>query len=369
MDRGRRGAGSATAPDPAGRRVILRAAAALALSGRYAAMGRQAAAGLRAWADARGAALRLEDDRSRARPSRPRLLASLAPRRRHRLRPLRQRAGPRGRRAMAGRPEVVWNHGGGGVPRTGARLVDVLGPGRALLARAARGARGARGGPRDGRRGAVPGRLRRRGRRRRARGAGRRRRAPARPVLDLDPADPAAARGPPGPRGARWVVGGGRAEDDLALGRALARVGAARRARRVRRRPGRRRARRPGVAGWIGPAQWAPGGPPPPVALPPGVDYPAAQAARGRAARRAGRRAAGSLEPDAIWDAARALRTRTFLGPFAVDDGGPPDRPLAAHRASGEAGAPGCGGRCCGPQPEPALSRGRLEAIRPLAGA
>ena len=60
-------------------------------------------------------------------------------------------------------------------------------------------------------------------------------------------------------------------------------------------------------------------GPAPPAPLPPGADYPAAQAlAAGVIAQRALALAGGS-GPDALWDAARALRTATFLGPFAVD--------------------------------------------------
>ncbi len=76
------------------------------------------------------------------------------------------------------------------------------------------------------------------------------------------------------------------------------------------------------MAGWIGPAQWAPGGPPPPVPLPEGADYPAAQAvAAGLLAERAVE-LAGSCRPDELWDAARSLRAETFLGPFAVDGEG-----------------------------------------------
>ena len=58
---------------------------------------------------------------------------------------------------------------------------------------------------------------------------------------------------------------------------------------------------------------------PGPVPLPPGCDYPAAQAlAAGIVAGEAVAHA-GSTAPDALWDAARALRTRTLIGPFAVD--------------------------------------------------
>ena len=141
------------------------------------------------------------------------------------------------------------------------------------------------------------------------------------PALELDPADPGGCARAALEAGARWVVGGGRAEDDLALGRALRTTGlsaglvvcgVALAGEELG----------DGVAGWIGPAQWAPGGAPPPVALPPASDYPAAQAlAAGLLAERAAE-LAGSVAPDALWDAARALRTSTFLGPFAVDDEG-----------------------------------------------
>jgi ABC-type branched-subunit amino acid transport system substrate-binding protein len=52
------------------------------------------------------------------------------------------------------------------------------------------------------------------------------------------------------------------------------------------------------------------------------VDYPAAQAlAAGILAERA-LGVAGTTDPAAIWDAARALRASTFLGPFAIDEEG-----------------------------------------------
>jgi branched-chain amino acid transport system substrate-binding protein len=282
-------------------------------------MGRQAAAGLRAWAGASGAGLRLEDDRSEPAES-ARLLASLAPGADVVFGPYGSGPARAVARAMAGRPEVVWNHGGAAVPREGARLVDVLGPAerywsglpealaalgedpsRVAVARSPGGfgeavARGARAALAD---------------------AGH----PGAPAVDLDPGDPAGCARAALAAGARWVVGGGRAEDDLALGRALMAsglaaglvvCGVALAADELG----------DGVAGWIGPAQWAPGGPPPPVALPPDSDYPAAQAlAAGLLAERAAE-LAGSAAPDALWDAARAMRTRTFLGPFAVDDEG-----------------------------------------------
>jgi branched-chain amino acid transport system substrate-binding protein len=298
---------------------VLRAAAALALSGRYAVMGRQAAAGLEAWAGAGGVRLRVEDDRSDPAES-ARLLTSLA-------RSGDLVFGPYGSgparavaQAMAGAREVVWNHGGAAVPRTGARLVDVLGPAESYwrglpAALAALGA--------DLQRVALVrcpggfGAAIAAGAARALAGAGR----PDAPVLDLDPADPRGCATAATGAGARWLVGGGRPEDDLALGRALA--GTTLRAGLVVCGVALAAAELgDAVAGWIGPAQWAPGGPAPPVALPPDSDYPAAQAlAAGIIAERAAR-LAGSADPDALWDAARSLRTETFLGPFAVDDEG-----------------------------------------------
>jgi hypothetical protein len=115
------------------------------------------------------------------------------------------------------------------------------------------------------------------------------------------------------------VVGGGRLEDDLALGRALAGTGiaAALVACGVAEAG---RALGDAVIGWLGPVQWD--GTPGPVALPASSDYPAAQAlAAGIVAGEALARA-GSTAPDALWDAARSLRTRTLIGPFAVDASG-----------------------------------------------
>ncbi|MEZ0284638.1 MAG: hypothetical protein ACAH79_05315, partial [Thermoleophilia bacterium] len=105
----------------------MRACAALALSGRYAAMGSQAAMGLRAWADDRGVELRIEDDRSEPAES-ARLLGSLATGADLVFGPYGSGPARAVARELAGRPEVVWNHGGAAVPRTGARMVDVLGP-------------------------------------------------------------------------------------------------------------------------------------------------------------------------------------------------------------------------------------------------
>jgi Periplasmic binding protein len=121
--------------------------------------------------------------------------------------------------------------------------------------------------------------------------------------------------------GCSAIVGCGRIEDDLSLGRALKGVDLA-----------------VGlvvcgvslayetlgdtIEGWIGPAQWWPGGPVSPVSLPHGSDYPAAQAVAAGLVAEEILAVAGSREPDAVWQAARGLRTGTFLGPFAIDDVG-----------------------------------------------
>jgi branched-chain amino acid transport system substrate-binding protein len=119
-------------------------------------------------------------------------------------------------------------------------------------------------------------------------------------------------------RGASAVIGCGRIEDDLALGEALAGSGLACGLivcgiALAHERLG------DAVEGWLGPAQWLPGEADPPVPLAPGLDYPAAQAlAAGLIAEEALARA-GSPDPDCLWREALRLRTRTFLGPFAVD--------------------------------------------------
>jgi ABC-type branched-subunit amino acid transport system substrate-binding protein len=301
---------------------MLRAAAALALSGRYAAPGRQSAAGLTAWARARGVRLEILDDRSDPSESarRYRALAGRAdllfgP---YGSGPMRAAA-----EALAGRPEVIWNHGGAALDPHGARAVDVIGPADRYWAGLA-AVLADREVPLD--RVAVLHAPSPFGRATAAGAIASLRAAGAEPLLaaafsEAD-ADGAAARALA--EGAACVVGCGRIEDDLALGLALA--GSAGRLRAValvvcgvalaaERLGG-------AVRGWIGPAQWLAGGPPPPIALGRGADYPAAQAlAAGLVAEQA-LAAAGSVDPDALWDAARSLRTTTFLGPFAVDEGG-----------------------------------------------
>lgn len=121
--------------------------------------------------------------------------------------------------------------------------------------------------------------------------------------------------------GCTAVVGCGRIEDDLALGRALSGAGVT---------VGlvvcgvalARDELGDSVEGWFGPAQWWPGGPAPPVSLPPGSDYPAAQALAAGLVAGEILAMAGSSDPDALWDAALRLRTGTFLGPFEMDAAG-----------------------------------------------
>ncbi|MEQ9114076.1 MAG: ABC transporter substrate-binding protein [Miltoncostaeaceae bacterium] len=294
----------------------LRAAAALSLTGRYAGPGSQAAEGLRAWAADRGVDLRVEDDRSD--PDRTgglyRRLAGecdllFGP---YGSGPTRAAA-----RALAGSPAVMWNHGGAATEEGAARVVSVIGPAGRYWTGLAPVLAGA----------GVP--LERVAILHAPTGFGRATAdgavaslatAGAEPLLlaSFDEATAGAAAAEALAAGAAAVVGCGRIEDDLALGDALA---------------GREVAvglivcgialapehLGDAVAGWFGPAVWWPEGPEPPIALPSGVDYPAAQAmAAGLIAERA-LAVAGSADPEGLWAAALRLRTQTFLGPFAVD--------------------------------------------------
>ena len=204
--------------------LAVRAAAALALSGRYAPFGRQAAAGLRAWADGCGARLRIEDDRSDPAES-ARLLPGLARAADLTFGPYGSGPARRGRRgdgrAARGRLEPRRRRG---APHRRPRDRRA-GPGRGVLARAwptscgrpaptrARSRSCARPGASAARWPAA--------RRESLAAAG------ARPLVASTStpairARPSPRRGRPGPR---WVVGGGRAEDDLALARSLVGTG------------------------------------------------------------------------------------------------------------------------------------------------
>ncbi len=296
-----------------------RAVAALALTGRFAVFGRQAAAGLRAWSLARGISLRIEDDRSVPSES-ARLVAELSRRADLVFGPYGSGPGQAVAEAMAGRPEVIWNHGAAAVPRTGARMVDVLGPAEsywrglpaALSAQASRPPRIAVVRAPGGFGAAI------------AAGAVDALAAVGlTPVLihDLDPGGPDLAAERASRQGADWIAGGGRMEDDLALARAAAQVGL-RAALVVCGVSVALDELGDAVIGWLGPTQWDGSAPEAPFALPRGSDYPAAQAlAAGIVAERALAHA-GSSEPGALWAAARALRTVTLIGPFAIDGEG-----------------------------------------------
>jgi hypothetical protein len=279
-------------------------------------MGRQAAAGLEAWARHAGADLLVEDDRSDADRSAALTVAMAGP--------ADLLFGPYGSgpgravaAAMAGRPEPVWNHGAAAVePRGGARLIDVLGPARAYwrgLPEVLAGegpvalVRSPGGFGAEVAAGAADA----------LRAAG----VPPDAAVDLDPGRPGDAVDAALAAGARWVVGGGRMEDDLELARAALAAGL-RCALVVMGVAAAREALGDAVAGCVGPVQWDGERAGWPFALPPGADYPAAQAAAaGMLAERALALAAGP-GPDALWDAARAMRARTPLGPFAVDADG-----------------------------------------------
>lgn len=294
---------------------MIRAAAALALSGRYAVFGRQAAAGLEAWAAAGDVRLRLEDDGSESARSAA-LAAALAPGVDLLFGPYGSGPGRAVAATMADRPELVWNHGAAALPRTGARLVDVLGPARSYW----RGLPAVLAGEGPVALVRAPG------------GFGHEVAAGAREALaaagtlpacevDLDPADPGSAVAVALSRGARWIAGGGRMEDDLALARAALPAGL-RAALVVMGVAVAGRELGSAVAGCIGPVQWDGDASAWPLRLPPGADYPAAQAAAAGLVAERALAAAGSAEPDALWRAARRLRTTTPLGPFAIDEEG-----------------------------------------------
>jgi len=278
-------------------------------------MGRQAAAGLEAWARHAGADLRIEDDRSDPERSAA-LTVAMASSADLLLGPYGSGAGRAVAAAMAGRPEPVWNHGAAAVePRGGARLVDVLGPARSywrglpavvgaepvavIRSPGGFGAEVAAGADDALRAAGTPPVLH----------------EPLRPEL----ADAAVAEAVLA--GARWVAGGGRMEDDLALARAAVAAGL-RCALVVMGVAAAARELGDGVVGCVGPVQWDGERQGWPFPLPADADYPAAQAAAAGILAWRALGAAGGRGPDALWDAARAMRTATPLGPFAVDADG-----------------------------------------------
>lgn len=297
----------------------MRAAAALPLTGRYRPMAVDAARGLQAWANAAGVTLTVEDCGEAPRNA-AKAAIDLAARTDVLFGPYGSGAMRAVADAFAGTSWVVWNHGGAAVPHGGARIVDVLGPAdrywdgladvltdlsvpleRVAILHAETGF----------------------GRAVASGAAGSLARRSATPLLmtgfdDSRARDAAAAAIS---AGARAVIGCGRFEDDVALGDALrgtdlavglvaCGVGAA------------RDALGGALDGWFGPCQWLREDAAPPLALAPDADYPAAQALAAGLLASETLSAAGSADPDAVWNAARSLRTATFLGPFEVDGAG-----------------------------------------------
>ena len=221
--------------------------------------------------------------------------------------------------ALAGRPVVVWNHGGAATDRTGAWIVDVLAPAERYWAGLADvlGAAGV-----DLNRVAI---LHSAGGFGQAVAAGAiasLRTAGADPLMvttfDADSAAVVAVTALDA--GAAAIVGCGRFDDDIALGTALrgADVAVGLVACGV---TGAQQILGDALVGWFGPSQWL-ADRDVPAALGSDRDYPAAQAyACGLIAERA-IAAAASVDASAVWNAVRSLRTTTFFGQFAVDDEG-----------------------------------------------
>lgn len=298
---------------------MIRAAAALPLTGRYRQMAMDSARGLAAWAVDAGARLTIEDCGDNPAEA-ARAACALAP-------DVDVFFGPYGSGAMravaaalADSQVVIWNHGGAAAEHAGARVVDVLAPaerywagladvlsaGGVDLARVAvlhapsgfgqAVARGATASLGDA--GATPLMV---------------------VAFDATTADQAAAAARAA--GAAAIIGCGRFEDDIALGNALrgapitvglVACGVDTAATQLG----------TDVVGWYGPCQWLAEDELTPSVLEAGLDYPAAQAyACGQVAQRA-IDAAGTTSADGLWDAVRELSTTTLLGRFAVDADG-----------------------------------------------
>ncbi|MCB0874169.1 MAG: ABC transporter substrate-binding protein [Thermoleophilia bacterium] len=295
----------------------MRAGVALPLTGRYAPMARQSLLGLQAWAAHASADLRVLDCGEDPRVAAEQTLA-LADRE--------ILFGPYGSGAMravaeafAGHPKVVWNHGGAEVPHRRARIIDVLAPAERYwpdltAVWAADGValdhaavlHSPSGFGRAVASGAVASLAA----------------AGHAPLLHAEVTEATAASVVDDvlAAGAEAVVACGRFEDDIAVVRAavLTGVHVAAVALGVR---DALDALGDAVLGGVGPSQWNPDHAPP-VPLGEGADYPAAQAlATGLLAQHVLTEAPGS-DPDSVWDVARALRTETFLGSFAVDADG-----------------------------------------------
>lgn len=293
----------------------LRAGAALHMSGRYAFGGRMAAEGLRAWADLRGAYLEVIDSQSRDDAVGDHY-ADLSERCEVLFGPYGSGATRAAAAVMGPAATPLWNHAGAAARPTSARMIDVLAPAERYwaglpAALTVLGPVGVLGAP-SGFGRAV------------AAGAVRSLAAAGYEIVShtFTEASASALSEQLISEGVAAIIGCGRLEDDVALGRALVgwdgQVGLV-----VCGVQAAAQLIGPGIEGWIGPAQWLSDAiSPAPVAVPALADYPWAQAlAAGLLAERA-IIAAGSTEPDAMWNAARRMRTTTFFGPFAVDETG-----------------------------------------------
>ncbi len=316
-----------------------RAGASLSLTGRYAPFARQSARGLEEWASSCGATLRIDDsggdDATTVRQTRA--LADICdivfgP---YGSGPMRAVAA-----AFADRSDVIWNHGGAAAAGTGARVIDVLAPARrywtdlpAALTRwglplhsvaviqsnspfGREVAAGAISALADA--GHTP---------------------CAAITFTEDQAPHAVARALDS--GATVIVTGARYEEDVAVGRAvvdhphltLGMVACG--VDDVREVFGG------ALLGWFGPCQWInTPGTPMPLQLNADVAYPAVQAFAAGCLAEQAVAAAGTCEPDGVWNAARALVTRTVFGDFAVDEQGrqTAHRPVIVRWESGHGG-------------------------------
>jgi ABC-type branched-subunit amino acid transport system substrate-binding protein len=216
-------------------------------------------------------------------------------------------------RALASHGTVIWNHGGAAVRPSPGRMIDVLAPAErywsglpqvivtgpvAVLAAPTGFGRAVASGAVTALSGAGVG-----------------------PIIAEEftaaTAEEVASRAIA--HGARAVIGCGRLEDDIALGRALAgwggqvglvACGIAEALTQIG----------PAIEGWIGPTQWFPGAAiTPPIPMPADADYPWAQALAAGLLVDQAIEIAGSVDPDALWNAALAMQTTTFFGPYRVD--------------------------------------------------
>jgi branched-chain amino acid transport system substrate-binding protein len=299
-------------------RSTLRAAAALPLTGRYGALAIQAARGLCAWAVQSGVRLTIEDCGDEPAEA-ARCAEGFADHVDVLFGPYGSGAMRAVAEALAGRPVIVWNHGGAATDRTGAWIVDVLAPAERYWAGLADvlGADGV-----DLHRVAI---LHGAGGFGQAVGAGAiasLRAAGAEPLMvtTFDAGSAAVVAVAALDAGATAIIGCGRFDDDIALGTALrgAAVAVGLVACGV---TGAQQILGDAIVGWFGPSQWL-ADRDVPAALGSDWDYPAAQAyACGLIAERA-IAAAATVDASAVWDAVRSLRTATFFGPFAIDDEG-----------------------------------------------